>query len=208
MSLKTSDENEIKLFDSISNEWWDEDGSMSFLHSMSEVRTNFIKLELIEHFNIKRKNNIFKGLDILDLGCGGGIASEPLFRLGANLTGIDESQKLIDVAKFHAKAMKLKINYKCMSIDNLNAEPSFGSHFFHNLTNLRVGYLTQDKKNKSIEVTSRFHMVEYRLDQQRYFGGKYTHKLLETDVGYKIKQQRVDLANVEGPFDFVMQVWL
>ena len=120
MSLKTSDENEIKLFDSISNEWWDEDGSMSFLHSMSEVRTNFIKLELIEHFNIKRKNNIFKGLDILDLGCGGGIASEPLFRLGANLTGIDESQKLIDVAKFHAKAMKLKINYKCMSIDNLN----------------------------------------------------------------------------------------
>ena len=67
---------------------------------------------------------------------------------------------------------------------------------------------TQDKKNKSIEVTSRFHMVEYRLDQQRYFGGKYTHKLLETDVGYKIMQQRVDLANVEGPFDFVMQVWL
>ena len=66
----------------------------------------------------------------------------------------------------------------------------------------------QDQKNNHIEVTSRFHMVEYRLDQQRYFGGKYTHKLLETEAGYKIEQQRVDLANVEGPFDFVMQVWL
>jgi len=120
MSLKTSDENEIELFNRLSSEWWDEDGSMSFLHAMSEVRTKFIKLELIENFNIKRKNNIFKGLDILDLGCGGGIASEPLCRLGANLTGIDESQKLIEVAKSHSKAMKLNIDYKCMSIHNLN----------------------------------------------------------------------------------------
>ena len=55
---------------------------------------------------------------------------------------------------------------------------------------------------------SRFHMVEYRLEEQRYFGGKYRHTLAREDDGYKIKLQRVDIANVEGPFDFVMQVWL
>lgn len=120
MSHKTLDKKEIELFNSISSEWWDEEGSMSFLHSMSEVRTGFVKSELIENFNIKKEYNMLSGLDILDLGCGGGIASEPLCRLGANVTGIDESQKLIEVAKLHAKNMNLKINYKCVSINYLN----------------------------------------------------------------------------------------
>jgi 2-polyprenyl-6-hydroxyphenyl methylase/3-demethylubiquinone-9 3-methyltransferase len=119
MSLNTLDKDEIIQFSKLANDWWDEEGSMSFLHSMSETRTKFIKLELIEHFNIIDKNKLFKGLNILDLGCGGGIASEPLYRLGANLTGVDESKKLIEVAKLHAKNMKLKINYQCTSIQNL-----------------------------------------------------------------------------------------
>jgi hypothetical protein len=51
-------------------------------------------------------------------------------------------------------------------------------------------------------------MVEYRLEDQRYFGGKYTHTLKKIDDGYRIRLQRVDIANVEGPFDYVMQVWL
>ena len=119
MSLNTLDKDEIIQFSKLANDWWDEEGSMSFLHSMSETRTKFIKLELIEHFNIIDKNKLFKGLNILDLGCGGGIASEPLCRLGANLTGVDESKKLIEVAKLHAKNMKLKINYQCTSIQNL-----------------------------------------------------------------------------------------
>ena len=51
-------------------------------------------------------------------------------------------------------------------------------------------------------------MVEYRLDEQRYFAGKYTHTLRVSDSGYKIALQRVDLANVEGPFDYVIQVWI
>ena len=120
MSLNTLDKDEIIQFSKLANDWWDEEGSMSFLHAMSEIRTKFIKSELIENFNIKNKNKLFKGLNILDLGCGGGIASEPLCRLGAHLTGIDESEKLIEVAKLHAKNMKLKINYQCNSIENLN----------------------------------------------------------------------------------------
>jgi len=67
---------------------------------------------------------------------------------------------------------------------------------------------SEDEATGDIVCTSRFHMVEYRLDEQRYFGGKYTHTLKNTDAGYQIQLQRVDIVNVEGPFDYVMQVWL
>lgn len=120
MPLSTVDKEEIIQFSKLANDWWDEEGSMSFLHSMSEIRTKFIKLELIENFKLEDKKYILNGLEILDLGCGGGIASEPLCRLGANLTGVDESQKLIDVAKLHAKKMKLKIDYRCNNIEAIS----------------------------------------------------------------------------------------
>ena len=119
MSLNTTDNKEIKLFDSLAEEWWDEEGSMSFLHSMSEIRTKFILEQLTNKFQIKNKHKILNDIDILDLGCGGGIASEPLCRLGGNVTGIDESENLINIAKLHSKRMGLKINYKCMDIENL-----------------------------------------------------------------------------------------
>ena len=119
MSLNTTDNKEIKLFDSLADEWWDEEGSMSFLHSMSEIRTQFILEQLTNKFQIKNKHKILNDIDILDLGCGGGIASEPLCRLGGNVTGIDESENLINIAKLHSKRMGLKINYKCMDIENL-----------------------------------------------------------------------------------------
>ena len=67
---------------------------------------------------------------------------------------------------------------------------------------------SEDVPGRELIVSSRFHMIEYRLDEQRFFGGKYTHTLKITDSGYKIQLQRVDLVNVEGPFDYVMQVWL
>jgi len=119
MSLNTTDKKEIKLFDSLADEWWDEEGSMSFLHSMSEIRTQFILEQLTNKFQIKNKHKILNDIDILDLGCGGGIASEPLCRLGGNVTGIDESENLINIAKLHAKKMRLNISYKCTNIENL-----------------------------------------------------------------------------------------
>ena len=67
---------------------------------------------------------------------------------------------------------------------------------------------SEDEATGDIVCRSRFHIVEYRLEDQRYFGGKYTHTLKKTDDGYRIQLQRVDIANVEGPFDYVMQVWL
>lgn len=62
--------------------------------------------------------------------------------------------------------------------------------------------------NGDVVVQSKFHCVEYRLETQRYFAGKYTHHLKKTGDGYRIAMQRVDLANVEGPFDYVIQTWI
>jgi 3-phenylpropionate/cinnamic acid dioxygenase small subunit len=80
----------------------------------------------------------------------------------------------------------------------------------HRTTHVVSNVMIQNGNESSGEilVTSRFHMLEYRLDDQRYFGGKYTHRLKMTESGYKINLQRVDLVNVEGPFDYVMQVWI
>ena len=76
----------------------------------------------------------------------------------------------------------------------------------HTVSNVIIQ--SEDEASGGVVCTSRFHMVEYRLDDQRYFGGKYTHTLKKNEDGYNIQLQRVDIANVEGPFDFVMQVWL
>ena len=78
----------------------------------------------------------------------------------------------------------------------------------HRTSHVVSNVMIQSESDDEIIATSRFHMVEYRLDEQRYFGGKYTHRFARMDAGLKIKLQRVDLANVEGPFEYVMQIWL
>ena len=92
-----------KVFDNLSDEWWDENGSFKALHSF-----NLIRLEYLKKNNLKKS---FNGLSVLDIGCGGGILCEPLSRLGAEVTGIDSNEKAINVAKEHAKLKNLKINY-------------------------------------------------------------------------------------------------
>ena len=99
------------IFDELSNEWWNETGNFEALHSFNPIRIKFI-LNLI--------GKSIKSLNILDIGCGGGILCEPLARLGANVTGIDENKKAILVAREHAKKMNLKINYKLGNITDIN----------------------------------------------------------------------------------------
>ena len=116
----TVDKKEIEQFSSLSNKWWDMSGPFSALHKMSNARIEFIKQNATRVFN--RDNigtNFLDGLNCLDVGCGGGILSEKLKRLGANVTGIDASKSSIDIAKEHAKNSRLKINYKCITTSKL-----------------------------------------------------------------------------------------
>ena len=119
MSLNTLDKDEIIQFSKLADDWWNEEGSMSFLHSMSKIRTKYIKESIVNNFKIVKKTNSLESIKILDIGCGGGIASEPLSRMGGKLTSIDESKELINIAKVHAKAMQLDIKYEHSNIDNL-----------------------------------------------------------------------------------------
>ena len=116
----TVDKKEIEQFSSLSNRWWDMSGPFSALHKMSNARIEFIKQNATRVFN--RDNigtNFFDGLSCLDVGCGGGILSEKLKRLGANVTGIDASKSSIDIAKEHAKNSRLEINYKYITTSKL-----------------------------------------------------------------------------------------
>ena len=100
-----------RLFDNLSDEWWNEDGPFKALHSF-----NLIRLEYLKKNNIKKS---FNGLSVLDIGCGGGILCEPLSRLGAEVTGIDSNEKAVKVAKEHAKMKNLKINYINDELSNI-----------------------------------------------------------------------------------------
>ena len=110
--MNTIDNKEIKKFSLLAEEWWDLNGKFKPLHKFNPIRIDFIRENLISHFKLKNKSNFpLKNLNILDIGCGGGLVSEPIARMGANVTGIDASQNNINIAKIHAKSMGIKINY-------------------------------------------------------------------------------------------------
>ena len=116
----TVDKKEIEQFSSFSNKWWDKSGPFSALHKMSDARIQFIRQNAIRIFDTHKKGfGFLNGIDCLDIGCGGGILSEKLRRLGANVTGIDASKSAIDVAKEHAKKSRLEIDYKCITTSEL-----------------------------------------------------------------------------------------
>ena len=125
MKGNTINKQEIEKFSKIADEWWNPQGKYRPLHKFNPARIQYIKENIIEHFKVNNKSSPCKNLDILDIGCGGGLLCEPLSRLGANVTGIDASKKNINVAKIHSKKNKLKINYICSSPENLILEKKF-----------------------------------------------------------------------------------
>ena len=123
MKNKTINIEEINKFATIADEWWNPEGKFKPLHKFNPVRIKYIKDSISLHFN--KKANPLKDLDILDIGCGGGLLSEPLSRLGAKVVGIDASEKNIKIAKAHLKKSKLKINYICATPENLKIKKKF-----------------------------------------------------------------------------------
>jgi len=125
MAINTINKKEIEKFSNLAEEWWDQDGKFKPLHKFNPIRIEYIKNNLVKEFNIKNKNKPFTNLEILDIGCGGGLLTEPMYRLGGKLTGIDPSEKNIKIAKVHAKKNNLKINYICCSPENLKSKKKY-----------------------------------------------------------------------------------
>jgi len=124
--MSTINKEEIQKFSKLADEWWDLNGKFKPLHMFNPIRIEYITEIVKKHFMIKNdKTNFLNGLNILDIGCGGGLISEPMSRLGANVTGIDASEKNISVAKLHSKKSGLLINYLNTSPENLKSSMKF-----------------------------------------------------------------------------------
>jgi 2-polyprenyl-6-hydroxyphenyl methylase/3-demethylubiquinone-9 3-methyltransferase len=123
--MNSINKKEVEKFSKIAEEWWNPNGKFKPLHNFNPIRINYIKENIIKDFNIKSSSKPFKNIKILDIGCGGGLLSEPMCRLGASVVGIDASEKNIEIAKFHAKKSKLKINYKVASPEKLKTKLKF-----------------------------------------------------------------------------------
>ena len=116
----TINKEEIQKFSRLAEEWWDVNGKFKPLHMFNPIRIEYITENIKKHFKLEKdKSDYLEGLNILDIGCGGGLISEPMARLGANVTGIDASKKNINIAKLHSKKNDLKINYLHTSPENL-----------------------------------------------------------------------------------------
>ena len=110
--MSTVNKDEIEKFSKLADEWWDINGKFKPLHMFNPIRIEYIVDVSSRQFKIdKNKQSPLKNLQILDIGCGGGLISEPMTRLGANVTAIDASSKNINIAKAHAKKNNLNITY-------------------------------------------------------------------------------------------------
>ena len=116
---------EIEKFSKMAEEWWDPNGKFKPLHKFNPIRIRYIKDNIIDHFNLNNKNKPLNKINILDIGCGGGLLSEPMSRLGADVVGIDASEKNIKIAKMHAEKNNLKIDYKITSPEKLKTNKKF-----------------------------------------------------------------------------------
>ena len=125
MKNNTINKKEIEKFSKIAEEWWNPEGKFKPLHKFNPIRISYIKNNIISSLNLKNKKKPLEQTQILDIGCGGGLLSEPMSRLGADVTGIDASQKNIDIAKLHAKKFNLNINYICTSPEKMKSSKKF-----------------------------------------------------------------------------------
>ena len=123
--MNSINKKEIEKFSNMAAEWWDPEGKFKPLHKFNPIRIKYIKENIVKEFQLKNKKYPLSGINVLDIGCGGGLLSEPICRLGANVTAIDASNKNIAIANLHAKKNNLKINYICSSPEKLKTTKKF-----------------------------------------------------------------------------------
>ena len=124
--MTTINKDEIQKFSNLAEEWWDVKGKFKPLHMFNPIRIEYILDEISKHFLIDKKERLLlKNLEILDIGCGGGLISEPMARLGGRVTGIDAAEKNIKVASLHSKQNNLIINYQNKSPEQLQDKEKY-----------------------------------------------------------------------------------
>lgn len=121
-TINTVDKDEVERFSRIAEEWWDLNGKFKPLHKINPVRLAYMREKICDFFaRDAEKTAPFSGLTFLDIGCGGGLISEPVSKLGASVTGIDASEKNIAVAEAHARKGGLNIDYRATTAEALAA---------------------------------------------------------------------------------------
>lgn len=116
----TIDRREVDQFEALASEWWNPAGQMKPLHRINPLRIRFIRDEAARHFSFDPRQALpFEDLRILDIGCGGGLLSEPLARLGGQVTGIDPGATNIEIARAHALRSRVAVDYRAMTAEVL-----------------------------------------------------------------------------------------
>lgn len=114
------DDAEIGRFSRMAATWWDPKGPMAALHKFNPLRLSYIRAQAAAHFDLDpKKLDCLKGLRMLDIGCGAGILSEPLVRLGASMVGADPAEENIEAARAHAEATGVSVDYRATTAEAL-----------------------------------------------------------------------------------------
>lgn len=114
----TVDEHEAAKFAAMAEEWWDPAGKFAPLHKFNPIRLAFLRDRICEHFGRDPMGNRpLEGLTLADIGCGGGLLSEPMARLGATVTGVDAGEKNVQIARAHAEAVGVDVAYRCDTVE-------------------------------------------------------------------------------------------
>ena len=114
---------EVEQFGRLAKDWWDPDGASAMLHKLNPVRLRYVRDQVDQHWQLDEHSRTpLEGKTALDVGCGAGLLAEPLARLGAKVTGIDASPEVIAVAREHAKAMALEIDYRSGDVRDLEGQ--------------------------------------------------------------------------------------
>jgi 2-polyprenyl-6-hydroxyphenyl methylase / 3-demethylubiquinone-9 3-methyltransferase len=122
MVVDTVDPGEVAKFQAMAAEWWDPEGKFKPLHMLNPCRLDYICAQVAAEFGRDLAGDLpFKGLRMLDIGCGGGLLSEPMARLGADVVGADAAERNIPVARVHAELSGLKIDYRHTTAEALAA---------------------------------------------------------------------------------------
>lgn len=120
MTTSTINDDEIAKFSAMADEWWDPRGKFRPLHRFNPVRLGYIRAEVLRHFGRDGAPiRPFEGLRFLDIGCGGGLLSEPMARLGATVVGADAAERNIRIAELHAEQSGLEIDYRVTTAEAL-----------------------------------------------------------------------------------------